>query len=237
MFHLFLWGLLWIWDLILQPPASKLSEVRLAAEESFKNNDYLKAAEYYKILAEASLFSDPATRLNMANAYLLAGETDEAYKHFQLVSRVTDPQLAARAIARMGLIALEKKDTLTALNKLRKAILIDQNNLYAVADYEILRFRYSGKIDEEVQVPDQESPHVDTLPEPGQLKGDLVAQNNAVVELSDEREQLLQNLDRINMSEEQAKSVLDAMKVNERQYIYQLRLLGAPKTDRSKVEW
>jgi len=237
MIHLFLWGLLWIWDLMMQPPARVLADIRVAAEESYRNEDYEQAAVYYQQLADASLFSDPTVRLNLANAYLMAGETEEALKNYRLVSRVKEPRLASQAIARLGMLALEKKDTVTALNRLREAILLDRGNLPVIADYEVLRFRYSGAIEVEKPVPDPESEETDTLPQVENATGELMAQNNGVVEISDQREQLLQNLDKINMSEEQAKSVLDAMKVNERQYIYQLRLLGARSGNSRKVEW
>lgn len=237
MIHLYLWGLLWIWDLMLQPPAKLMAEVKIAAEESFRNGDYLQAAEFYKQLANASIFSDPSARMNMANAYLLAGETDMAYRNYVLVSRVDKPKLAAKAISRLGMIALEKQDTVTALASLRKAVLIDRSNRFAIADYEVLRYRFSGEIEVEKPVVDENSDLTDSLPQPGDVAGVPESPNSGVVELSDQREQLLQNLDKINMSEEQAKSVLDAMKVNERQYIYQLRMLGARNETGGKIEW
>ncbi|ODS80358.1 MAG: hypothetical protein ABS46_14470 [Cytophagaceae bacterium SCN 52-12] len=238
MIQLYLWVVLWIWDVISLPSARFIRETTIAAEESFGNGDYLKAAILYKQVVDASIFSDPAGRLNMAHAYFLAGETERAYQNYLVLSRVDDEKLAAKARSQMAVIALGKGDTVQALGRLREAILLDRSNRSAVTDFEILRHRFSGKIETEgaeqpkSAVRDSLADPVENIPVQEQL-------NNAVVEQSDQREQLLQNLDKINMSEEQARSVLDAMKVNERQYIYQLRRSGVRGTVKSgkKVEW
>lgn len=238
MIHLYLWAILWIWDTVSQPSLEKINEAKLAAERAFEGGDYLAAALYFKQVVDASIFSDPAGRLNMANSFFLAGKVDEAFENYRILTRVDDPALASKAKAQLGMIALARKDTVKALNQMRAAILLDRNNRRTIANFEVLRFNFSGKIDEtgtEVarnEQPDTTRSPVESRPEPDQM-------NDAVVELSDQREKLLQNLDKINMSEEQAKSVLDAMKVNERQYIYQLRRLGARNGAQTsdKIEW
>lgn len=238
MIRLYLWVVLWIWDIISLPSARFISETTVAAQESFGNGDYLKAAILYKQVVDASIFSDPAGRLNMANAYFLAGETELAYQNYLVLSRVDDVKLAAIARSQMAMIALQKGDTVQALGRLREAILLDRGNRAVVTDFEILRSRFSGLI-ESGAAEQLKSAAADSLADPAENVPVQQELNNTVVEQSDQREQLLQNLDKINMSEEQAKSVLDAMKVNERQYIYQLRRLGVQGTAKpgKKVEW
>ncbi len=238
MIRLYLWVVLWIWDIISLPSARFISEATVAAQESFGNGDYLKAAVLYKQVVDASIFSDPAGRLNMANAYFLAGETELAYQNYLVLSRVEDVKLAAIARSQMAMIALERGDTVQALGRLREAIMLDKGNRAVVTDFEILRYRFSGLI-EPGEAEQAKSAAVDSLADPVENIPVQQELNNAVAEQSDQREQLLQNLDKINMSEEQAKSVLDAMKVNERQYIYQLRRLGVQGTGKpgKKVEW
>lgn len=238
MIQLYLWVVLWIWDVISLPSARFISETTVAAQESFGNGDYLKAAILYKQVVDASIFSDPAGRLNMANAYFLAGETEMAYQNYLVLSRVDDVKLAAVARSQMAMIALQKGDTVQALGRLREAILLDRGNRAVVTDFEILRSRFSGLI-ESGEAEQLKSAASDSLADPVENVPVQQELNNTVVEQSDQREQLLQNLDKINMSEEQAKSVLDAMKVNERQYIYQLRRLGVQGTAKpaKKVEW
>lgn len=238
MIQLYLWVVLWFWDIISLPSARFISETTIAAEESFGNGDYLKAAILYRQVVDASIFSDPAGRLNMAHAYFLAGETELAYQNYLVLSRVDDVKLAAKARSQMAMIALGRGDTVQALGRLKEAILLDRSNRSVVTDFEILRHRFSGKI-EPGESEQSKSAAQDSLADPAENIPIREELNNAVVEQSDQREQLLQNLDKINMSEEQAKSVLDAMKVNERQYIYQLRRLGVHGTAKSgkKVEW
>ncbi len=238
MIQLYLWVVLWIWDIISLPSARFISETTVAAQESFGDGDYLKAAILYKQVVDASIFSDPAGRLNMANAYFLAGETELAYNNYLVLSRVDDVKLAAIARSQLAMIALQKGDTVQALGRLREAILLDRGNRAVVADFEILRSRFSGVI-ESGEAEQVKSAATDSLADPVENVPVQQELNNTVVEQSDQREQLLQNLDKINMSEEQAKSVLDAMKVNERQYNYQLRRLGVQGTVKpgKKVEW
>ena len=239
MIQLYLWVLLWVWDVISLPSARLISETKIAAERTFKMGDYLEAANLYKQVVDASIFSDPAGRLNMAHAYFLAGETELAYQNYLVLSRVENLSLAAKAKSQMAVIALEGGDTVQALGRLREAILLDPTNRSVVMDFEILRHRFSGIEDlrENDQsgmnaVQDSSAYGTESLPVGEEL-------NNIEVEQSGQREQLLQNLDKINMSEEEARSVLDAMKVNERQYIYQLRRWGAQGASKSekKVEW
>lgn len=53
------------------------------------------------------------------------------------------------------------------------------------------------------------------------------------------KEELLKSLKAMNMSEEQARAILDAMKSNESQYIYQLRRKQYNKKpgQKSEIEW
>lgn len=218
------------------PSAKLVYQAKVAAEESFARKDYQKAAAHYRTVVDASMFSDPAGRLNMAHAYFLAGEVREARRNYRILARVENPKIAAVAKWQLGKIALADKDTAEALSRLKDAILLDRVNRTIIADFEILRSRYSGSAigsePAKTEQPDSLTSPVETASAPDQV-------DNAVVEVSDKREQLLQNLDKINMSEEQAKSILDAMKVNERQYIYQLRRLGARAGNKpgKKVEW
>jgi tetratricopeptide (TPR) repeat protein len=238
MIQLYLWAILWIWDSVSNLPAGAINNAKIAAERAFEAQDYVAAAEFYKQVSDASLFSDPAARLNRAHALYLGGKVEEAQRQYRILTRVADPKLAAQAKSQLGKIALSKGDTVDALHRLREAILLDWRNKSIIADFEILRYRYSGEMHEVrgqtasneregAPSPVEESP---AQPEP---------LSNASVERTDQREALLQNLDKINMSEEQAKSILDAMKVNERQYIYQLRRLGARNGTKPshKIEW
>ena len=53
------------------------------------------------------------------------------------------------------------------------------------------------------------------------------------------KEELLKSLKAMNMSEEQARAILDAMKSNESQYIYQLRRkqYNTKPGQKSEIEW
>src|SRR5690606_6959424 len=109
-----------------------------------------------------------------------------------------------------------------------------KGNRIGVANFEVLRYHYSGKgLPEE----DPENPSGETTEKP--QEAEAPPSDGMLTERTAQREQLLQNLDRMNMSEEQALSILEAMKVNEMQYIYQFRKLGDKGNNRpnARVEW
>ncbi len=237
MIPFFLYTLLWIWDNVSLPSTSLWNTTKYQAEEAYRLEEYEQAAIYYRQIVDASFFSDPAGRMNMANAYYKAGRKDLALENYQLLTRVRDPQLASRAYVQLAQLAVGEQDTLEALAGLRKAILLDPENRVGVANFEVLRYHYSG-----TGLPEEnpENPSGEATEKPQEVPAAPAAPGEGLLaEKTAQREQLLQNLDRMNMSEEQALSILEAMKVNEMQYIYQFRKLGdkAHNQPNAKVEW
>ncbi|HEV7349753.1 hypothetical protein [Telluribacter sp.] len=229
-----LYLLLWIWDNRSFEAVSQSNQIKRQAELAYQDKEFERAAQLFYRVTYGSLFAEPAARLNLAHSYYQAEKPEEAQYHYQLLTGIADKTVASKANTQLALIAVSRQDTAQALDQLVRALRQDQENLTARYNYELLRKAYSGRTpprspQQQPPPPAQNQPEP---PPPPQEEGQSP-------ELAEQREQLLKELRQLRMSEEQARAILDAMKTNEMQYIYQLRRRQYRRqTDQTdEVEW
>lgn len=239
MTSLILYVLLWLWDNRTFDSITKANQRKLDAEQAFRKNEFKKSAELYRQITYGSLFSDPAARLNLAHSLYKARDYKQALKHYRLLSDIENNSIASVANAQIALILVNKKDTAGALTNLRTAIRLEPGNALARTNYIILKKSFSGveqpsdlttqKRRSNQQQTAQSQPA--TPPEPPQESREVTEDFK--------KEELLKSLKAMNMSEEQARAILDAMKSNESQYIYQLRRkqYNNKPGQKSEIEW
>ncbi len=231
---LMLYVLLWLMDNRNFDSITKDNERKMDAKNFYDNKDYVRAAELYRQVAYGSIFSEPGVRLNMAHAYFLGGKYQLAQQQYRLLTRVSDKRVASIANQQIALIKVNQQDTAAALINLKEALQIEPNNDIARHNFIILKKAFSGI---------QKNPPKSEIKKAEQLAQEESKPENKPthneVEENAKREQLLQSLKAMNMSEDQARAILDAMKSNESQYIYQLRRKQyAKKSDRKdQIEW
>lgn len=235
---LILYALLWIWDHRTFDSITKANERKVIAEKAYHDKNFRDAAHVYDQIAYGSVFSEPAARLNLAHAYYQNAEPDKALKQYRLLDDIDDHTIASIANCQIGLIEIFKKDTANALNSLKTALRLEPGNELARSNYIILKNSFSGKeLPSETGAPKKQVQNQladQAAPTPPEAQ-----KQQQEVEESVKKEQLLNSLRAMNMSEEQARTILDAMKSNESQYIYQLRRKQyAKKTEGTKqIEW
>lgn len=236
---LILYVLLWLWDNRNFDAITKSNERKLGAEQAYDNKQYLDAADLYRQITYGSIFSDPGARLNMAHSYYLAGKYGLAMQHYKLLKQVDDNAIASVANSQIALIQVIQKDTATALGSLKTALRLEPGNDLARMNYIILKKNFSGiEKPSDTSTTKKQSDNQTTsdrqTPVPPEQKP-----KNQEIEESIKREQLLQSLKAMNMSEDQARAILDAMKSNESQYIYQLRRKQYAKKPKQndQIEW
>jgi len=239
MTSLILYVLLWLWDNRTFDSITKANQRKLDAERAFQKKEFTKSAELYRQITYGSLFSDPAARLNLAHSLYKTGDYKQALKHYRLLGDIENNSIASVANAQIALILVNKKDTASALTHLRTALRLEPGNALARVNYIILKKSFSGveqpsdlttkKRRSNQQQTAQNQPQ--TPPEPPQES------REATEDLK--KEELLKSLKAMNMSEEQARAILDAMKSNESQYIYQLRRkqYNTKPGQKSEIEW
>jgi hypothetical protein len=236
---LLLYLLLLLWDNRTFDSITKTNEQKADAEMAYEKKQYSHASKLYSQITYGSLFSDPAARLNMAHAYYQAGQLKDALHHYNLLTGVSNKTIASIANNQVALIMVVKKDTAMALGKLKEALRLEPRNTLARSNYIILKNRFSGieqpssTSNERRQARNEASKNQPTPSQP-ELKPEGFEQEEA-----NKRDKLLKSLKAMNMSEEQARLILDAMKSNESQYIYQLkRKQYAKKSEQNEtIEW
>lgn len=232
MTSLLLYLLLWVWDNRSFNTIDQSNRDKSEAESAYLEKDYAKALKLYREITYGSIFSEPTSRLYLAHAYYRLDSLEQARYQYTLLQQVADESLASVANTQLSLLACQSGDTATALDYLKIALRRDPLNKTARYDYQVLKTVFSGKVPDKPAIP----PPTEQAPPPPTPSTTTEQQ---AVELAEQREELLDRLRRLNMSEEQARSILDAMKSNEAQYIYQLRRRQYyDQSERSKVvEW
>lgn len=207
------------------------------AEEAFMNKNYESSANLYEQILYGTIFSSPSARLNLAHAYFKNGQHKKAIRQYKLLQSVKDERLSSVANSQLGVLSLLETDSSAALESFKAAIVLDPANKNAKANYMFLKARYAGTPDKVSQVRKQKS-QVETLKNNTVLP-DSIPQWEQEMSHQNKKEQLLKSLKSINMTEDQARAILDAMKTNESQYIYQLRRAqyADQNKDNKKIEW
>ncbi|MCF2487801.1 hypothetical protein [Dyadobacter sp. CY347] len=218
-----LYVLLWLWDNRTFDSITKANERKLGAEQAYNNKQYKQSAELYYQITYGSIFSDPAARLNLAHSYYQMGNYKLALKHYQLLDQIDNNTIASIANSQIALIKVSQKDTANALDYLKTALRLEPGNDLARSNYIVLKKAFSGfdkpsnlnnkkkKSERDAIAETSNQPPPEPKPETREVAEDI------------QKEELLKSLREMNMSEEQARAILDAMKSNESQYIYQLR--------------
>lgn len=236
---LILYVLLWLWDNRNVDYITKANERKLGAERAYDQKEYREAAKLYRQITYGSIFSDPAARLNMAHSYYQAGKYNLALQHYKLLRQVDNKAIASTANSQIALIQVIQEDTGAALGSLKTALRLESGNDIARLNYITLKKNFSGieKSSEtrtNARQQNRENVSQKKVPVPPNQ-----TPKGQEVEESVKREQLLQSLKEMNMSEDQARAILDAMKSNESQYIYQLQRKQYAKKpgENDRVEW
>ncbi|GGB77393.1 hypothetical protein [Dyadobacter sediminis] len=234
-----LYVLLWLWDNRTFDSITKANQRKLDAEQAYNHARFSQSAELYNQITYGSLFSEPAARLNLAHSYFKLGNHKLALKHYNLLRDVGNNTIASIANSQIALIKVGQKDTASALTSLKTALLLEPGNNLARSNYIILKKHFSGirpapqtaKNKQKAVQQNTAQPDLQTPPEPK-------PESREVAEDA-KKEELLKSLRAMNMSEEQARAILDAMKSNESQYIYQLRRKQYNKKNRQQqeIEW
>lgn len=228
-----LYLLLWIWDNRSFDAISRSNYAKSQAEIAYIEKDYRKAADLYRQITYGSVFIEPASRLYLAHSYFNLDSLDSAFAHYGLLTNVQDHSIASKANTQLAVISTTRKDTVAALQYLQLALRQNPQNGKARYDFELLKKRFSGKTPPPKP---KETPKTEQAPAPSTQTNFLEEQ---APELARQRDELLERLKRLNMSEDQARAILDAMKSNEAQYIYQLRRRQYYKESKrnATIEW
>ncbi|QJW90772.1 tetratricopeptide repeat protein [Spirosoma taeanense] len=223
----YLFILLWLWwsqpNSLIQ--ISENNRARREAEAAYQAGNYGRALSLYAALSRTTTTIDPAVRLNLGHTYFQLKRYDKARPQYETLLRSDRPDLRTVAATQLGVMACLQGDSAAALLLFEQALLEDPNNEPARYDFELIKKQFSGK-----------------LPDPNQrqksAKSRSASQSRPVgqqVEQSARQDELLRRFRRLNLSEEQAIQLLDAMQDDDLPYALtrSARRSNAKSTSRS----
>jgi tetratricopeptide (TPR) repeat protein len=213
------------------------------AEESYKNGHYVLALVKYRYLLNNLKLRNNHMLLNLAHCYYLNNDKQQAQKQYEQLTVSTDAATGAIAYQQLGVIFFEKKQYTKALDYFKKSLAIEPANEASRFNYELTaRLLPTEEVKEE---PEKKKPDTkkEEAPPPPQdenmaLQSETESQEGQDQKNTDAQQQEInRKLRKINLSEEKAKMILDAMKNSEIQYIQQSKKQSAEKSNKNLPDW
>ena len=207
MLYVFLVAWLW-WIEPLTNQISRSNQARREAERAYRAGEFNHALTLYAQLSRTTTTIDPAVRLNLGHTYFQLGQYARAKPQYETLLRSARPDLRTVAATQLGIMACFDRDSATALTLFRQALLENPDNEPARYNFELVKRWYSGK-----PLPAKKQPL--TRQPPVVNKSRLTGRQ---VERSDRQDDLLRRFGQLNLSEEQALQLLNAMQQDDLPY-------------------
>lgn len=222
--------LLWIWDNRSFDTISRSNRAKIEGQVAYQEKDYQKALEAYQNISNSSLFAEPEARLNLAHAYFQLKQLNNARQYYIRLSKVKNNILSSRAFNQLGVIETIDKDTLVALRYFKESLRQNPDNQKAQYNYELLKKTFSGKEDVAKTKPAPQKTEQTPTPSP-------TPKTAQEVQKTEEKKNLLDQLQNMKMTEAQAMMILDALKASEIQYLQQQKHRSSSSNDANKGKW
>ncbi len=218
--------LLWIWDNRSFDSISKSNKAKIEAQTAYQTAHYGGAIANYENILNTSLFVEPEARLNLAHAYFQDKKYVRAKKIYHKLTRLNNKNIVSIARLQLAMIAIEEKDTLSALNYLKSALLTDEENKMARYDYEILKNRFHGQVEKPFIAAQKKQLATNIIVKPQMVTIQTIR--------TEQKKEVLQKLNTLRMTEAQALMLLDAMKTTEMKYLQNKQLKSNKKEDNGR---
>jgi len=207
------WQLMaWLWWagwLPSQPlPISQVSQTNQARQDAgfaYKAGQYQRALSLYTYLDEVSNAPDYIVQLNLGHTYFQLRQYSKAAQKYTRLQQADLPELRSVAATQLGVIACIRRDSSAALSLFRQALLIDFTNEPARRNFELVKRYYTPKPTKSRQMATQQTA-TQSAPATGR------------VEQSTRQDELLRRFRQLNMTEEQALQLLNAMQNDDLPY-------------------
>lgn len=269
-----------------------INRLKKEAEQAYQNGNYEQAIQRYQVLVDSLQVQDEKVRLNLAHAYLQAGDTATAQRQYGQLMNAETTDIKSVAYQQMGTINTQQQQYKEALALFKESLKANPANEDSRYNYELVKKlqkeqeqqqqeqsennqdqsedqqqqdqqqnkeQQEGEeqSEEQEQQQDQQGESTDESSsdeqksdqeqQEGEQQPDEAEEQNAQEgeeqsegEKSDEEmssSPLSDRLQEMNISEEKARMILEAMRNNEMQYIQQNRRKPNKPRDRTKPDW
>lgn len=222
----------WIWwnQLVPASPISRNNQMRQEAQAAYQAGQYAHALSLYAYLSRTTTTIDPAVRLNLGHTYFKLNQFAKAKPQYETLLQSDRPNLRTAAATQLGVIACLQRDSATALSLFEQALLENADNESARYNFELVKKYYSGKKPEKNphQKPADKKPKQVNKPRPA---------GGQQVERSARQDELLRRFQRLNLSEEQALQLLDAMQGDDLPYALTRSARRSTKSASGENRW
>ncbi|UFH51964.1 tetratricopeptide repeat protein [Spirosoma sp. KNUC1025] len=222
----------WLWwdNLFTLNQISRNNQARQEAEAAYQAGDYSRALELYAYLSRATTTIDLAVRLNLGHTYFRLKQYSKARPQYETLLQSDRPDLRTAAATQLGVMACFDHDSATALALFQRALLESPENEPARYNFELIKTHYSGK---KPELPLRQQPAV-RKPQPV----NRLRPTGQQVERSTRQDEVLRRFQRLNLSEEQALQLLDAMQSDDLPYVLTRSARKAgPKSTQPENRW
>ncbi|GAB3957161.1 hypothetical protein GCM10028805_49060 [Spirosoma harenae] len=211
MIYLLITAWLWLNELISRNQVSRNNQARQEAQLAYEAGQYRRALSLYAYLSQNTTTIDPAVRLNLGHTYFKLAQYAKAKLQYETLMQSDRSDLRTAAATQLGVIACLAGDSTTALTLFRQALLENADNKSARYNFELLKRYYSGKSSTKNPRRKSTDPKQKQVDKPRPSGGQEV-------ERSDRQDEILRRFQRLNLSEEQALQLLDAMRGDDLPY-------------------
>lgn len=223
----------WLWWSIPGPvnQISRNNQARREAERAYRRGDYGRALSLYAALSRTTTTIDLAVRLNLGHTYFQLGQYHKARPQYETLLQADRPDLRTVAATQLGVMACLQHDTVSALALFERALLENPDNEPARYDFELIKKQFSGKL------PDPKT-RQKLNRKPASQQNRPTPSGGQQVERSARQDEVLRRFQRLNLSEEQALQLLDAMQDDDLPYaLTPAARHPAAKTTRDTNRW
>lgn len=246
---------------------AKINALKQEAEEAFLNGNYEVAISKYSMLYDSLGVEEDEILLNLGHAHYQLSDTASAKSRYNSLSTSTDRSLKSIAYQQLGVMSKDAQKLEQALQQLKAAIKADPFNDQARYNYEVVKKQLEEQKNQEQQQQQQdqqnqdgeneeqenkqengEEKKEDQEGEPQESDKDQEGEEQENEEQKEgeqsEQEQeksqeqmTKEKLQEMNISEEKAKMILEAMKNNEIQYLQQQKRKATERPPSDKPDW
>jgi tetratricopeptide (TPR) repeat protein len=209
MIYLLLTAWLWWNQLIPESPISRNNQLRQEAQVAYQTGQYARALSLYTYLSRTANTVEPAVQLNLGHTYFKLNQYAKAKPQYVPLLQSDQANLRTAAATQLGVIACLERDSATALSLFQQALLENADNESARYNFELVKKYYSGKKPNPSRKSADRKPKQVNKPRPA---------GGQQVERSSRQDELLRRFQRLNLSEEQALQLLDAMQGDDLPY-------------------
>jgi len=232
----------------------KINSLKSQAKDAYKKGDFKTAISKYRYLVDSLGVQEDEVKLNLANAYFQSNDTTNTATSYQPLTQSTNPKIRSIAHQQLGVLSNRQNKHEEALANFKQALKADPTNDDARYNYEMVKKKNKeqNKEQKQDQKEKQDQQNKDKKDQEQKEKQDQEQKEKEKKEQQkkdQEKEQkenkdkkdlppsVSEKLKQMEMSEEKAKMILEAMKNQEIQYLQQNKRKATKPKDKGKPDW